>query len=327
MPNLPVFNKTWDFNGLNIPIVYVSLNDTMATLLYGIKNYLVATMGATVVFSGNGTTSGASDFWTSKAACTTRGATTAAANSFCVIQWAGVQLCISYVGGTDDVARFSFSQSSLFILNATNALFTPTATDEAIFSTGNSITGTVTSGNRVYSIEATSDRSIFRCFVYRQGALQRCLGLERFIEAPGVLVGTVLGWNSPMEYSATNSTGNAWGWGNGAAGGNGCYVIYYSGAPRACIGGTVVFNGTYSLTSVSSTSFPVNGGYPMFPIFLGSADAGVQAYYGIRYDAFVSHGGAAAYDVSDDPTAGTRVAWAGANMQTPWSPSQGVVTA
>lgn len=68
----------------------MSLNDTMARFLFGIKNFLVATLGYTVKYTCDGTTGPTSandhtDRWVSFSNCTTRGANAASAQSFVVL--------------------------------------------------------------------------------------------------------------------------------------------------------------------------------------------------------------------------------------------------
>jgi len=68
----------------------VSLNDTMARLLFGIKNFLVGTVGYTVKYSCDGTTGPTSandhtDRWLSFSSCTTRGAAAGNPQSFIVL--------------------------------------------------------------------------------------------------------------------------------------------------------------------------------------------------------------------------------------------------
>lgn len=328
--SLPTFTKSWNLTKLNQRISYVSLNDTVATLLYGIKDYLVATMGATVVWSSNGTTgptnSGdTTDRWTSKTAVTVRGATTTAANSWIIIQWAGVQFLMSYVGASDDVARISFSQNSLFTLAGTTT-HTPTATDEVIMSNA-TLVNTTASADRVYSVVASSDRTAFRMYQYRQGVSVKHLGLERVAEAPGITTGTVVGWNSTIGYQATiGVAGHGAGATAPASGAAETHAVWYNGGIRATAGGVVSFGGNPSMSPWSIANTNINGGQPVFPVLISIPDLGNAGWLGARYDAFVSLGTSALGDVIDDVSANTRIIYAGESIMTPWDINQGLVT-
>ncbi len=330
MSLLPTYLKTWNFSLINQRIPYVSLNDASASLLYAVKNYLVATMGASLWGSCNGTTGDNTDRWSSKANATTRGATTGAANSWAVIAWSGGQLCLSYVGASDDVFRISFSQGSLFVLAGTPAN-TPTATDEAVIATAVSVVGVTTSADRVFSITATSDRSVFRCYVLRQATATMAFGLENIIEGPGVTVGTIMGWNSIIIGlpAAMTTAGNAAGASSGnSAGAANCYVCWYNGAARALFGGTFVFNGQVTIASMFTVANPeLNTGCAMFPVLIGSAAASNQGWLGTRYDMAFSFGnGNNLGDVDDDVSAGTRMMWLSGGHQGPWDPTKGFLT-
>lgn len=121
---LPALSKTWT-HSTNNRISFVSLNDTMARFLFGIKNFLVATMGYTVKYTCDGTTGPTSandhtDRWVSFSNCTTQGANAASAQSFAVL--------------TD----------------SSNAVFaTGTLTTTANFADGE----TVTTGSKVYTFQ------------------------------------------------------------------------------------------------------------------------------------------------------------------------------
>jgi hypothetical protein len=87
--SLPTLQKSWLFS-TNNRISFVSLNDTMARFLFGIKNFLVATVGYTVKYSCDGVTGPTSsvdntDRWISFSNCTTRGTTTTSPQSFVVL--------------------------------------------------------------------------------------------------------------------------------------------------------------------------------------------------------------------------------------------------
>lgn len=174
---LPTPTRTYSATSLvNQSITYVSLNDLVASLGYGVKNHLVATVGMTVKYTCDGTTgpSSASDHTdrlSSKANFTTRGANATSAQSFWVLTDAnGSDWMFTYQGATDDIARISFSKAGLFTPAGT-ANQQPTATDEEVMTSAQSVVGSTTSGNRVWNCIASSDKKAAYVFVFRSNVL------------------------------------------------------------------------------------------------------------------------------------------------------------
>lgn len=215
---LPTLTKTWSFSNNN-RISFVSLNDTMARFLFGIKNFLVATMGYTVKYTCNGTTGPSSpadntDRWTSFSNCTTRGANSTSAQSFAVLtDGNGVDILLAYQGaGGDDVCKLAFSQGALYTPAAT-ATNQPTATDEvAVLGAGNpSVINATASLDRVWSIQATTDKKMFRVFMYRSSVMTYQFGVELVSKDPSVLASfnwtpPVVGWATPTSTPTGNGT-------------------------------------------------------------------------------------------------------------------------
>jgi hypothetical protein len=343
MPTLPTFLKTWNFAGINTRIPFVSVADASASLLFGIKSYLVGTMGAPLVASSNGTTGpttpstllslgDSADRILSKANCTTRGTVAAAAQSWFCITWAGIQLMFEYqaagVSPTgDDIFRISYSPGNLFTSQATTT-FAPTATDEVVIATGITIVGTTASADRVYSIQAATDRSVFRLWTYRANALQSSFGMEKFTEAPGIPVGSVLGWNSLALTSVSNALNSLGSHGGAATGSNGAvnaFVAQIGGTNRVCSGGTICFSGTSGGVPLVGS---LTGSSPIWPILIAGIVANNTGWFGTRIDGFYQTSDSATIPlegmVADDVAAGTRLIWAG-TMLTPWSTTAGLV--
>lgn len=170
--SLPSLTKTWLFSNNNTTGTFVSLNDTMAQVLFSIKNFLVATVGWTVKYTCDGTTGPTSssdhtDRIASKANCTTRGAAVTNANSFFVLtDGNGVDFCCSYVGATDDICRISYSASGVYTPAGTSNQ-TPTATDEVLIVNATSLINNTASLNRIWHMQASSDLKLFRFWLYR----------------------------------------------------------------------------------------------------------------------------------------------------------------
>jgi hypothetical protein len=183
---LPTATKTWKFPKLNQRITFVSLNDTMARLLFGVKDGLVNSGGATpwsVVWSCNGSVGPSSssdhtDRWSSQTACTTRASVAAAAQSWVVLSDGnGAQILLTYQGATDDVARLAYSPSAAYALAGTTTN-QPTATDEVVCSGTSTWLNTATSADRVWDLIATDDGKMFRVMVWRSSVHVCHFGVE-----------------------------------------------------------------------------------------------------------------------------------------------------
>ena len=425
MSALPAFLKTWNFAGINQRISFVSLNDTMASLLFKLKDYLVVTLGAaqtTTGFTSDGTTGPTSatdhtDRWVTKANATTRGLiATSNSMSWAVIPWAGAQLLLAYQGASDDVARIAFSQTASYrpasaaasfvftvasiptdTLNAvahgqvtgdgpfwattTTTLPAPLVTtspywiirvdndnfklaaSRALALLGTAIdittagTGTQTLTNpgskqlpfaddevpiaqsislinsspsldRVVSITGASDFSVFRLWCYRSNTLTTSFGLEKIAEAPGITVGTVLGWNSNNQVRESFGVAGHHAGGTsqtpGAVNSMGAMI---SGTQRILDGATICFKGSSANMPLVG---PLVGSSPVWPLLVGCLTNANEGWVGTRIDGFVQSGNINAVApegaVADDTAAGTRLLWAG-TMMTPWSTSAGLVRA
>lgn len=174
---IPALTRTYSATSLvNQTITYVSLNDLVASYGYGLKAHLVATVGMTVKYTCDGTTgpsSGAdhTDRLSSKANFTTRGANSTSAQSFWVLtDGSGADWMFAYQGATDDVARISYSKGGLFTPAGT-ATNQPTATDEEVITSANTVVGTATSGQRVWNCVASSDMKAAFVTVFRSNVL------------------------------------------------------------------------------------------------------------------------------------------------------------
>jgi hypothetical protein len=197
---LPTKAKTWVISPNN-RITYVSLNDTMASLLYGVKAFLVAN-GYTVKWTCNGTTgptnsSDTTDRWTSKAAATTRSTIAGAAQSWCVlVDGNGCQILLDYQGASDDVARIAFSPGALYALAGTTTQ-QPTATDEQVLVTTGTLINATTSADRVWHGWVSSDAKMFRVCTFRSSVVASVWGVElctSLAVAPAVLSPPVYGF-------------------------------------------------------------------------------------------------------------------------------------
>lgn len=206
--SLPPVTKSWTF-APNNRISSLSLLDNSSRLMFGIKTFLVTTMGYTLKYSCDGTTGPASssdhtDRWTTFANAQTRAATlTAGPQSFVVLtNGSGCDILITYAGSSDDSFVVAFSPSGLYIPAGTPTR-APTATDSQTFATGSSMIGTTVASDRVWHIMATTDKTIFRVFVYRLDVMFSAFGVEAIqptVNPTVNFVGNSVGWMT------TNST-------------------------------------------------------------------------------------------------------------------------
>lgn len=206
---LPSLTKTWTFSNNN-RIVFVSQNDAMSKLLFGIKNFLVSTMLYTVKYTCDGTTGPTSssdhtDRWASAANCTTRGTATNTAQSFAVLtDGNGVDILLTYQGAADTQAKFSISPTGVFLPAAT-ANQQPTATDEAIVVANNAVyLGSNNANDRVWNIQASTDKKLFRVMHCCAGTFIYVVGVELVTRDANMV--SSFTWSPVVVGWATNQT-------------------------------------------------------------------------------------------------------------------------
>lgn len=290
---LPPASNGWLFSPNN-RISFVSLNDTMARLLFGIKNFLVATAGYTVKYTSTGSTgpSSASDHtdrWLSFSNCATRGTAAGTNQSFAVLtDGNGCDLLLTYQGASDDIARISFSPSGLFVPAGTSTQ-QPTATDELVVLTGTSLVGGTASLDRVWHAMATKDRRSLRFFIYRAGSLMNSVGLELCLTNGVIDNGVsfnppVVGWaTSQATINAAPSNGSVVGPGTTNNGG-----IARINSTSVAVGGC----GESYLGSLVGTSLTLDlqgGGPVVVPVGFATSTASVAGKIGNRIDCWFGY--------------------------------------
>lgn len=178
----PLLTKTWNVSA-NLRRAYSSLNDLAAWMMYQNKAAMVAA-GWTVKLSCDGTTgptNGAdtTDRWASQANATTRAMIAGAAQSWIVLQNSdGVQVLITYQGASDDIWHLTFSPSGVYTLAGTTT-FQPTATDEVVLNTANTMTNATASLDRVMTIWCTTDTKQWSFALFRNSTIVGIYGVER----------------------------------------------------------------------------------------------------------------------------------------------------
>jgi len=142
----------------------------MQRYFFGVKQFLVAN-GYTVKGSASAGTGAmdAVDRWASSASVTPRATVAAASQGWIVlVDSNGANILLTYQGATDDIARISFSPGGLFVAAGT-ANQQPTATDEQVMSTANTLIGSTASADRLWNGWVSSDRKLCRFNIARSG--------------------------------------------------------------------------------------------------------------------------------------------------------------
>lgn len=295
---LPTVQKTWAFSASN-RITYVSLNDTAASYMFGVKAFL-KTAGYTVKGSCDGTTGAmdAVDRWATKANATTRGAAAGNAQSWVVLtDGSGVDILIAYMGSVDDRFLVSFSPSGVFAAAGTPNQ-QPTATDQQNFIPGTAtMVGTATSGDRVWHAMVDSQNKMFRVMIASAGSF---VGLTWGVEiissrVTGGVSFTPPVWGFswlPTQLTAAAGTGFGSTYAVNSRGG----LAKANGINLNCEGGLEYFGGAPNNWGNVKTELQGATGYPIFPLSIGSETAGAQGPLGDLFDwwlgrtSSVSHG-------------------------------------
>lgn len=286
---LPTVTKTWTVSANN-RITFVSLNDTCSRILFGIKNFLVATMGYTVKYTCDGTTGPTSsadhtDRWASATNAATRGTSVNVAQSFAVVtDGNGCDIMLAYQGATDSQARIAFSPSGVFLPAGTSNQ-QPTATDlMEMWPATSDLTNITGSLDRVWHIQASTDKKAFRFVNYRASTMTATFGLEVITREPAMMSNTV--FNPPVV-----------GWGTFVSNslvGNGCAIGPVVGGGQ---GGQARLNGVISNVGgcgeiMNGTTFfsvanpELQAAAPIVPVGFATAQAGVAGKLGMRIDAW-----------------------------------------
>lgn len=257
------------------------------------------------------------------AACSTRGANAAAAQSWGVYQASdGAQVLIAYQGGTDDVIRIGYSRLGQYTLAGVTTQ-QPTAADELPITQNNTVVLSTLSGDRVMDIWCIDGD--WRCVVWRANAIVSLVSLMTV--SPLVAVRAVNPIFTP-PYLATRVTAAdrnslqgavAGGIGNlaiGATGYSGHAARVHTDQPRniRVVAGEIVLanvvNGGQSVGSVNNcfnADKPAlqNGeGSPLLPLFLGGEKtANCDGVLGVTIDWWICYSSSLSIPAKGDPFA------------------------
>jgi hypothetical protein len=179
--------KAWSISP-NIRNPFTTMADMVGWFIFKNHQFLI-TKGWVVVGTSNGSTAGfdgpGTDRIISAAAAGTQGASAAAPQSWSLLgNTDGVQLLITYQGASTHIARISYSPGGLFIVAGTPT-HQPTATDEMVVSTGNTVVDATASLDRVMTIWASDDSKHWMVVVLRNSAQVLNIGVERVTDITG----------------------------------------------------------------------------------------------------------------------------------------------
>ncbi len=190
---VPAVTQSWVISANN-HYVFSSVLGAMQALAFSIKGFLKTTMGMTVKGSCTAGTGAmdATDRWATAADVTPRNNGAAGSQAWFVItDGSGVDYCFSFNSASDDVFRLGISPGGIYVVAGT-ANQQPTATDEVTAVTIPSWVNTTASGDRMWHLWGSRDKTMWRCVNSRLGAFQSFLGVDRLasnVYAPVTFVG------------------------------------------------------------------------------------------------------------------------------------------
>lgn len=279
--SLPTVVKTWTITSNN-RIPFISLLDTMQRYLFGVKAFLKS-HGYTVKGSasaGTGAMDGV-DRWTLSTDVTPRGAAAGNSQAWVVLTDAnGCDLLLAFQGATDDVARISYSAGGIFVAAGTPQN-QPTATDEAVISTGLTLINGTASQDRMWFGWVDSTSKLCRFMIARNGL---CTGVLWGLELVGssTVTGGVVVW-SPVVWgfgfvSGSNSGGTV-----------GVARVLASSVGTTCVmvwGWETVAN---QAAVWGNVKIELQGArsYHALPLYVGSTTTGARGKFGALFDQWV----------------------------------------
>lgn len=279
---LPVKQRTWIIDPNN-RILFTSLVQTMREYLFQIKEFLKLN-GYTVRGSSDGTT-GAMDLadrWVTAANAGTRATVAGAPQSWIVLRdGSGVDILLTYQGASDDIARFSFSASQLFVAAGTPT-HQPTATDERVITSAVTVIGSTASGDRLWNGWVDSTFKLCRFAVIRA---QTLVGLVWGVEEVDSAVTGGSTWTPPVWGFSLSATTNHMP--NGSTAGIAKPIVAsVAQSPAVQLGAENIGGSSTIYTHISGGKPDLQGGigFPLFPLVIGSNTAGSAGKLGNLYD-------------------------------------------
>lgn len=302
--NAAILSKQWVVLPNQRLTPFVSLNDTAAWWAFTNFSALVSN-GWTVKYTCDGTTgpsSGAdhTNRLASRSNFTTQGAAAGNAQSFFVVtNTEGVDLVVCYQGATNDVLRISYSIGGLFTPAGTSNQ-QPTATDETVVSSGNSIVNATASLDRVMTVWTSADTKQWSMALCRNNAIVNIMGLERVsdLTASGVFTVPYVGYrltSTVRDLSIGSPVGGISGTAVGATGHVGIVArVFTAGSFRALRagGGELILppapgNATSISNSFNATppALQASVGSPLFPLYwMGEKALNLDGFLGFPVD-------------------------------------------
>lgn len=290
---MPAIIKTWSYL-VNQRITFVSINATVGALLYGIFSAGLITAGAfTCVGSSTGVTGtgnlSGSNTWTSATVPVVRGASTSAVQSWIVVRDGnGWDWMICYQGAADNNIKVSVSPGQLWTLNGTNVAFQPTATDEVPVATNAldfaSATATL---DRVWHLQYSSDKKIWRAWVYRNSVMLSFLAGEEVNSAVVSFPFTpaVIGIVSTNSSSGQHAIGGVL----GTTGTNGNATTRINATALTLGGSGEGFLASHNAVTFGIEQTNLQSASPVVPVGVCGITAGVRGKVGNRIDVWASY--------------------------------------
>lgn len=282
---LPALSTTYTFQ-INQRITFVSLNDTSARFMFGVKAKLKAS-GYTVKGSCDGVTGAMDgvDRWVTSTNATTRGANNTTAQSWIVLTDAnGVNVMLAYQGASDDIFRVSFSPTGAYVAAGTPNQ-QPTATDEQVLCSATSMINATASGDRVWNCVVRADNKGFRVNIARLGSW---VGLAWGVEQVQSTVVTAT--FSPPTWGFAFTPANLAGGNFNAAfsanarGGLARTVVSSTAFSCQCVVGYEVWSGSAALFGNTQPELQGSAGYLIQPVSIATTTTGSQGKIGNLVD-------------------------------------------
>lgn len=282
---LPVTSTSYSFQ-INQRISFVSLNDTSARFMFGVKVKLKAN-GYTVKGSCDGTTGAmdAVDRWSTSANAATRGAAAGNAQSWIVLTDSnGVNVLLAYQGASDDVYRVSFSPGGLFVAAGTPNQ-QPTATDEQVICATTSLVGATASSDRVWNCVVRTDNKGFRVNIARQGVwVGLAWGVEQVTSTVVTATFSPPTWG--FAFTPANLAGTSFNaaFSANARGGLARTVVASTPFSCQCVTGYEVWSASVALFGNTQPELQGSAGYLIQPVSIATSTSGSQGKIGNLVD-------------------------------------------
>ena len=291
---MPALVKSWQFD-VNNRVTFASVNQVVGELLYGIFSEALITGGAfTCIGSSTGVTAtgnlSGTNVWTSGTVPVVRGGTPANLQSWIVFRDGnGWDWMVCYQGGTDNIIKMSVSPGQLWTLNGTDAAFQPTATDECIVATNTfDFAAATASLDRVWHVAWSTDKKIWRAWVYRNSVMLSFLAGEEVVSAVTsfTFAPAVVGCVSNNGQNGQAGPGGV----VGANTGNGGFRTQIDGTNvLTCCGMGLSFSANAASTALSVVAPELQSASLIAPVGVANITTSYRGKLGDRIDVYAAY--------------------------------------